>query len=97
MAGEMLNGGSSMTLLLQKERLPSSPELIQTSRLQNSEPSFQGDLLSSCFWLLLFIRTSKLLGSIFLNKIRSGFLVDSGLILIKNLSHMKPSLRKMFF
>ncbi|KAL9325407.1 hypothetical protein ACSQ67_006052 [Phaseolus vulgaris] len=42
MPGEMLNGGSSMTLLLQKERLPSSPDLIQTSWAQNSEPSFQG-------------------------------------------------------
>ncbi|BAT74579.1 hypothetical protein VIGAN_01228100 [Vigna angularis var. angularis] len=42
MAGEKLNGGSSMTLLLQKERLPCSPEHIQTFWVQNSQPSFQG-------------------------------------------------------
>ncbi|XP_027918036.1 homeobox-leucine zipper protein HAT5-like [Vigna unguiculata] len=42
MAGEKLNGGSSMTLLLQKETLPCSPDHIQTFWVQNSEPSFQG-------------------------------------------------------
>ncbi|CAJ1939940.1 unnamed protein product [Sphenostylis stenocarpa] len=42
MASEKLHGSSSMTLLLQRERLPCSPELIQTFWVQNSEPSFQG-------------------------------------------------------
>ncbi|TKY58793.1 Homeobox-leucine zipper protein HAT5 [Spatholobus suberectus] len=42
MASEKLHGGSSMTLLLQKERLPCSSEFIQPFWVQNSEPSFQG-------------------------------------------------------
>ncbi|RDX61756.1 Homeobox-leucine zipper protein HAT5, partial [Mucuna pruriens] len=44
MASEKLHGSSSMTLLLQKERLPCSSELIQPFWVQNqnSEPSFQG-------------------------------------------------------